>query len=287
MVNSLREIHNKCVTLHRFGLEDDSFLKNLPLEQTKMLKMRIFSPLIFSEYLQHINSTATSTLDESRAFNPLLMDEEEFQDLDNVVPSLCNLSTIDIRQGLNKSAPDQIMLFLNHATHYLNTFQTKLGYAAEDIPPYIMKYKSLFTRSSYEKFYKRQLDTNCVQVYDNDIVARFHSSELKTISRMNGSQRALTMNVTGNTNIMPTEIESGLSTVQKTVIATGSKQSGYEAHMRLCNGCQSRNVKYGSIKFCHCYQNKTVDERKEVLRKRNICFHCFRVREKIMILFVR
>ena len=50
MVASLRVIHERCQILHRFGPEEDSFLKNLPLEQTKLLEKRSFSPLVFSEY---------------------------------------------------------------------------------------------------------------------------------------------------------------------------------------------------------------------------------------------
>ena len=61
--------------------------------------------------------------------------------------SLFNLSSIDIRQGLNESAPDRVMLYLSRATHYLNTFQTKTAYAVEEIPTYILKYKDLFTRT--------------------------------------------------------------------------------------------------------------------------------------------
>ena len=73
------------------------------------------------------------------------------------------------------------------------------------------------------------------------------------------------------------EVEAGASGIQSAVMATGSK-SFYDAPMKPCNACNVNQVKFGSVKFCQCYRKLKVDERRELLRRKNICFHCFKVK---------
>ena len=105
-------------------------------------------------------------------------------------------------------------------------------------------------------------------------MGRFHSGELKTNSSMSGSPKSISMNITSH--VENPEVEVGVSGTQSSVMATGS--NSYNVPMRPCNACNVNQVRFGSVKFCQCYRNLTVEGRRELLRRKNICFHCFQIK---------
>ena len=83
MVSSMREIHNRCMILHKFGPASRSYLKTLPLDQIKRLERCSFSPLVFAEYLQYVHST-TIGLEDTQLQSPF-GDNDDCVDTDSVI----------------------------------------------------------------------------------------------------------------------------------------------------------------------------------------------------------